>query len=58
LLVMRELDDALGLSDLASEALSDNRTGKNTVHRLDGLFRLTARKNEEEDRGAITPVLL
>ena len=39
LLVMRELDDALGLSGLASEALRDNRTGKNTVHRLDGLFR-------------------
>jgi hypothetical protein len=39
LLVMRELDDAFGLSGLASEALRDNRTGKNTVHRLDGLFR-------------------
>ena len=36
---MRELDDALGLSDLASAALRDNRPGKNTVHRLDGLFR-------------------
>ena len=39
LLVMRELDDVLGLSDLASDALSDNRLSKNTVHRLDGLFR-------------------
>jgi len=39
LLVMRELDDALGLSDLATAALRDNRRGKNTVHRLDGLFR-------------------
>ena len=39
LLVMRELDDALGLSDLASAALCDNRTGKNTTHRLDGQFR-------------------
>jgi hypothetical protein len=38
LLVMRELDDALGLSDLAAAALCDNRPGKNTVHRLDGLF--------------------
>jgi hypothetical protein len=36
---MRELDDALGLSDLASAALRDTRSGKNTVHRLDGLFR-------------------
>ena len=39
LLVIRELDDVLGLSDLASAALSDNRLGKSTVHRLDGLFR-------------------
>ncbi|HGM4354037.1 TPA: transposase, partial [Pseudomonas aeruginosa] len=39
LLVMRELDDALGLSDLAAKALRDTRRGKNTVHRLDGLFR-------------------
>jgi len=39
LLVMRELDDTLGLSDLSSAALRDNRPGKNTVHRLDGLFR-------------------
>jgi len=39
LLVIRELDDALGLSDLASGALADSRRGKNTVHRLDGLFR-------------------
>lgn len=38
LLVMRKLDDTLGLSDLAA-ALHDNRRGKNTVHRLDGLFR-------------------
>nr|WP_255683020.1 transposase [Enterobacter cloacae complex sp. ECL68] len=26
-------------SDLASAALRDTRSGKNTVHRLDGLFR-------------------
>ena len=39
LLLMRELDDALGLSDLAAAALRDTRHGKNTVHRLDGLFR-------------------
>jgi len=29
LLVMSELDDALGLSDLASAALRDTRSGKN-----------------------------
>jgi len=34
LLVMREMDDALGLSDLAATALRDTRRGKNTVHRL------------------------
>ena len=39
LLVVRELDEALGLWSLASAALHDNRRGKNTVHRLDGLFR-------------------
>lgn len=38
-LVMRELDHALGLSELRSAALSDTRRGKNTVHRLEGLFR-------------------
>lgn len=31
LLVMRELDDALGLSELATTALRDTRHGKNTV---------------------------
>lgn len=39
LLVMRELDDAPELSNLALAALHDTRTGKNSVHRLDGLFR-------------------
>ncbi len=39
LLVMRELDGALGPSDLAAVALRDTRRGKNIVHRLDGLFR-------------------
>ena len=39
LLVVRELDDALGLSDLAATALRDTRRGKNTVHRLNALFR-------------------
>jgi hypothetical protein len=39
LLVIREMDDALGLSNLASAALCYTQRGKNTVHRLDGLFR-------------------
>ena len=39
LLVMRELNDARRLSDLASSALCDSRQGRNTIHRLDALFR-------------------
>jgi hypothetical protein len=39
LLVHRELDDALGLSALASDVLADARTGKNGRHALAGLFR-------------------
>jgi hypothetical protein len=39
LLVMRELDGALCLSNLALGALRDGRRGKNTVHQIDGLFR-------------------
>src|SRR5262245_35256336 len=39
LLPYRELDDALALTDTASEALADARTGKNGRHRLVGLLR-------------------
>ena len=39
LLAYRELDDALGLSDLASERLADARTGKNSRHALVGMLR-------------------
>ena len=64
LLVMRELDDALGLADLASAALCDNRPGKNTVHRLDGLFRQSVYGRlagyedvNDADRLALDPVM-
>ena len=64
LLVMRELDDALGLSDLASAALCDNRRGKNTIHRLDGLFRQSVfgrlagyEDVNDADRLALDPVM-
>jgi hypothetical protein len=64
LLVMRELDDALGLSDLASAALRDNRRGRNTVHRLDGLFRQSVygrlagyEDANDADRLALDPVM-
>ena len=39
LLAYRELDDALGLTAMASETLADARTGKNGRHALVGLFR-------------------
>src|SRR5882757_8502621 len=39
LLAYRELDDALGLSAMASDVLADARTGKNGRHALAGLFR-------------------
>ena len=41
LLAYRELDDALGLTAMASETLADARTGKNGRHALAGLFRLS-----------------
>ena len=64
MLVMRELDDALGLSNLASGALSDSRRGKNTTHRLDGLFRQSVYGRlagyedvNDADRLALDPVM-
>src|SRR3954453_6542603 len=39
LLAYRELDDALGLTDLAGDALSECRSGRNTRHLLTGLLR-------------------
>ena len=64
LLVVRELDDALGLSGLASAALCDSRRGKNTVHRLDGLFRQSVYGRlagyedvNDADRLALDPVM-
>ena len=39
LLAYRELDDAIGLTMMASDVLADARTGKNGRHALAGLFR-------------------
>jgi hypothetical protein len=39
LLAYRELDDALGLTELAGGMLSESRRGKNTRHVLIGLLR-------------------
>ena len=39
LLLFRELDETLGLHDLAGRSLRDTRTGKNGVHNFVGLLR-------------------
>jgi hypothetical protein len=39
LLAYRELDDALGLTDIGADALANARTGKNGRHLLVGLLR-------------------
>src|SRR2546430_10447806 len=39
LLAYRELDDALGLTEMAGDVLADARSGKNSRHALAGLFR-------------------
>jgi hypothetical protein len=39
LLFHRELDDALGLTDMAAALIADTRTGRNGCHRLAGLLR-------------------
>jgi hypothetical protein len=39
LLAYRELDDALGLTEMAGEMLADARTGRNGRHALVGLLR-------------------
>ena len=39
LLLHRELDDALGLTNMAAELLADPRTGRNGRHRLAGFLR-------------------
>jgi len=39
LLAYRELDEALGLTDMAEELLEDWRTGANTRHTIEGLMR-------------------
>ena len=43
LLVMRELDDALGLSDLAATALRDTRRGKNNSPGCHSILAITRR---------------
>ena len=51
LLAYREIDDAFGLTELAACKLTDNRTGKNTQHRIAALLRQSvySRLAEYED---------
>ncbi len=39
LLAYRELDDALGLTEMAADVFCDNRTGKNAWHGMAGTSR-------------------
>ena len=39
LLAVRELDGALGLTEMAGEMIQDNRTGRNVQHEITGLLR-------------------
>jgi hypothetical protein len=39
LLAVRELDDTLGLTEMAADLIGDRRTGKNIQHRIPGLLR-------------------
>jgi hypothetical protein len=64
LLVSCELDDVLGLSDLASGALNDCLLGTNAGHRLVSLFRQSVygllagyEDDNDADRLAIDPVM-
>ena len=41
MLLHRDLDDALGLSEMAAGPIADTRTGRNGRHRLAGLLRQT-----------------
>jgi hypothetical protein len=57
LLAYRELDAALGLTDLGDNLLKAYRTGKNTQHSLVALMRqsIFSRLVGYEDRGKQTP---
>ena len=53
LIVFRELDDALGLTEMASWELRDNRTGKNSRHNLLAMFRQSAKSPGSETLSAL-----
>src|SRR5450756_1445782 len=51
LLAVRELDEMMGLTDMAGELIEDKRTGKNIQHQIPGLLRqsVDARLAGDED---------
>jgi len=55
LLAYRELDEALGLTDLGDELLSDWRTGKNTQHSMVALFDSRSSAGWQAMRTPMTP---
>jgi hypothetical protein len=64
LLLFRELDEVLGLHDIAGGVLKDTRTGRNCVHSLVGLLRQSVfgrlagyEDVNDADRLALDPVM-
>jgi hypothetical protein len=64
LLAYRELDETLGLTDMADEAFRDQRTGKNTQHTLGAEFRQSVfsrlagyEDNNDADRLCVDPAM-
>lgn len=64
LLLFRELDEVLGLHDIAGVLLRDTRTGHNRLHTLDGLLRQSVFGRlagyddvNDADRLALDPVM-
>ena len=55
LILVRELDERLGLGDLIAEYLSDARRGKNTQLPLADLFRQSVYSRKQAMRMSMTP---
>jgi Transposase DDE domain group 1 len=55
LLAFRELDDALGLTEMAGQVLADSRTGKNNRHTLTAQFRQSCSGGWPGTRMSTTP---
>jgi hypothetical protein len=60
LLAVRELDEVMGLTEMAADLIGDRRTGKNIQHRIPGLLRqsvyarLAGYEDTQRPRGAFT----